>query len=750
MFSGHLPRGRGLILAVACLLSAVTIRAAEPAALHARGAARLWQPAEFQLTGVAAEGANPFDPDQIALDAVITTPAGHSREFPLFWFQDYRQELADGQETLAAQGDGEWRLRWLPREPGAHRYEVRLRRGAAAPVVVATGVITVAAAPPPDRFGVVELGADRRYLRTTDGRPLRLVGINLCWLGGRGTFDYEDWFAQMRHSGQNVARLWLSPWWLSLEQRPDTLTHYRMDAAWQLDRLFALAEQNGIYLLPCLDYHGMFQEDDAQWGGMTNQWSENPYNLANGGPCREPNDFFTNAEARRAYTKRLRYLVARYGANPRLLAWEFYNEIDNVFEPRSLREPDVLAWHQEMARWLKAHDPFGHLVTTSLTGGSDRPGFWQLPEIDVAMYHSYEEIAPARRLAWIGRDFAARYDKPVIIGEYGVSSAGWDLPRDPHLRGLRQALWGAALGGTAGTALPWWWQELRDAGGTRLYAALDAVLTRAGWAEGAWWPVGPAPAAPAAPVLGEPLPAVPAFAGELILNIDHRRPLSGRLALSGPLAAARAFESLSAYVLGTGWGDKRQSLTFEGWWDEDAAVRFHFHLAEGSPDLAVMIDGREVARLPLEAPAGAARGQRPIDRELAVTIPAGRHEISLVNHGTLWARVDRCEVRGLRPTDAGEWTGPETIALRGPDRAILYTVSPWMVYPAGATAATGPVVPGRAYDLMEWPAGDFQVTWYDPATGSALHSTRATTRDGVLTVRPPNFTEDIVAVVLPD
>ena len=72
------------------------------------------------------------------------------------------------------------------------------------------------------------------------------------------------------------------------------------------------------------------------------------------------------ATARALYQKRLRYLIGRYGYSPHLLAWEFFNEIDNVFGP--LNGDDVVAWHRQMGQWLHAHDPYGHLVTTSLTG----------------------------------------------------------------------------------------------------------------------------------------------------------------------------------------------------------------------------------------------------------------------------------------------------------------------------------------------------------------------------------------------
>src|SRR6185503_2958117 len=110
-------------------------------------------------------------------------------------------------------------------------------------------------------------------------------------------------------------------------------------------------------------------EPDA--GGGTKYWPQNPYNVTNGGPCNVANDFFTNPTAQWLYQKRLRYLIARYGYSQNLLAWELINEIDNNYS--FLNSTDVAAWHGVMGGWLHTNDVFGHLVTTSLTGQSDRP-----------------------------------------------------------------------------------------------------------------------------------------------------------------------------------------------------------------------------------------------------------------------------------------------------------------------------------------------------------------------------------------
>ena len=186
--------------------------------------------------------------------------------------------------------------------------------------------------------------------------------------------------------------------------------------------MFDLADEEGIYVLVSLDHHGMYQVANKGWGGKNNFWGTNPYSSAQGGPCVAPNDFFTSHAAKDIYRKRLRYLVARYGYSPRLVAWQFFNEIDNIFS-QGVNGADVVAWHREMGDWLRAHDPYGHLIMTSLTGGSDRPEVWSLPQMDFAEYHSYVDPALGTKIANLSEDFVRRYRKPVMIGEYGVSTA---------------------------------------------------------------------------------------------------------------------------------------------------------------------------------------------------------------------------------------------------------------------------------------------------------------------------------------
>jgi hypothetical protein len=609
----------------------------------------------------------------------------------------------------------------------------------------------VPAAAPDGPRGWVRLAPDRRDFETSDGRMLRLVGANVCWAERGGTFDYDRWFGRMHRAGENFARLWMSPWWAGLEHQPGTLNHYDLKSAWELDHIFQVAERDGIYLLLCLDHHGMFQTDNQNWGGGNNFWKTNPYNAANGGPCAQPDDFFTDPRAREIYRKRLRYLVGRYGASPRLLAWEFFNEIDNVIGPGRLDEQHVIAWHRDLGTWLRAHDPYGHLITTSLTGGSDLPDVWAVPELDFASYHSYNEAAVITGLPALARSFLRRYAKPVMIGEFGIDSRSWNLAADPYLRGFRQGLWAGALGGSVGSAMSWWWQDLDADDVYPLYGVMTGFLRRGGWYEGAWLPVDFAGnGAPPAEV-GAVEPAGEEFTASLVPNTSWRADLPDACAVSSPLAAQRSSEVLSAFLQGAAHAARRRPIRVSAWFGEKAKLTLHVNSVASEAELVVRIDGAEALREKIADRDGTAQANNQINRDYAVEVPAARHLLEVGNDGRDWLFLDSLRLDAVRPSAlAGGWQyRPAAVGLQNGSRALLYVCSPEVVYPAGARRFNPPVETGATVTLQNWPAGRFRAQWIDPRTGAAVGETEGATDAGALTLPLPAFRDDLAGQVTP-
>ena len=62
-------------------------------------------------------------------------------------------------------------------------------------------------------------------------------------------------------------------------------------------------------------------------------------------------------------------------------------------------------------------DPYQHLISSSFTGGSQRPDLFNLPEMDFSQYHSYNEEHPAQMVAERTASFFQKYDKPFFVSE---------------------------------------------------------------------------------------------------------------------------------------------------------------------------------------------------------------------------------------------------------------------------------------------------------------------------------------------
>ncbi|MCP3984508.1 MAG: DUF5060 domain-containing protein [bacterium] len=443
---------------------------------------RLW--ARFEVTlPLAVEASNPFDPDEVEVWAEFWSHDGAVLNAPGFVYRPYQSELRDGAEQLTPTGDLEWRIRFTPNQRGfwAWRWVRRTSEGDE------TGPwrFLVVGRDRENRHGFVRRSPDdSRYLRFDDGSPFFSVGVNLGWYGSGGTFDYERWMDRYAAEGVNVIRIWMPRWAMSLFNDPADLRNWteRMDRAWQLDRIFELAEQRGMKVMLVLLNHGAFSES------FNSGWHLNPFNAANGGPLQEPLDVWTDPEGRRILQNLFRYVAARWGHSTALLCWELWNEANltspagSTGAPLPMEMDDVVAWHREMAQALAAADPNDHLVSTSSSDWLEAlfttplapelhvfREVWEMPEIDFAQLHLYQALAAYpqpffsmfRNTVPVRRPVAGG---PVLVAEAGVDSAGpgETLFRDPEGEGFHDLLWAAPFSEAFGTGMPWWWDNLTE------------------------------------------------------------------------------------------------------------------------------------------------------------------------------------------------------------------------------------------------------------------------------------------------
>ena len=336
-----------------------------------------------------------------------------------------------------------WRVRYTPRLPG--RYVIQQ--------VTLNGKAVERAKPSPNEFRVSGTPG-RGFVRIDPANPLRFIfdngapyyplGYNVGWVSSKG--GLPEYIARLGQDGGNWARIWMCHFTQSMNLDWDSgvklpLGTLSLDVARRWDATVAATGEHGVYLQIALQHHG-------QYSSQTNpNWSDNPWNKRRGGWLQSPEEFFTDSRAIALTKAKYRYIVARWGYSPHILAWELFNEVE--WTDGMKRSPDtVVKWHREMAAFLRQQDPNRHLVTTS--SPMEATALWE--NLDYYQPHAY----PPDPLGVITRIDNLHLGKPYFFGEIGPGGG-----RDDGSF-LHRALWGSLMSQSSGASQYWYWDRMRQ------------------------------------------------------------------------------------------------------------------------------------------------------------------------------------------------------------------------------------------------------------------------------------------------
>lgn len=418
---------------------------------------------------------NPFDYREVMIKGKFISPSGDEVVVPAFWYQDYEIQLntswggqptgisgqastnplePQGLEMVNYMGDPHFRLRYLPRETGIHELHVEVYKNEVISQVIETTFEVTDGIQ--DYKGVLKVEeVHKRNFIFEDGTTFIPIGQNLGWYTSstRQTEDYRVWFDHMHQNSANFTRIWMGTWSFSLHwgNSYDNFSSRQPQAA-RLDKVVELAREYDIYYMLTLLNHGQFSAT------VNAQWASNPWNKAKGGILDYPSQFFTNVNAKEAYKQQLLYIIARWGYSSHLAAWELFNEVDWT---DNFNSTSVYMWHTEMAAFVKEHDPYNHMITTSYKGKTG--GAYQSKWIEFVNPHDYGYASKnvMTHLVPVIQGLFGNYKKPVLQSEIGVN---WENGRltteaDPTGISLKQSQWAGMMGGGAGGAMNWWWDS---------------------------------------------------------------------------------------------------------------------------------------------------------------------------------------------------------------------------------------------------------------------------------------------------
>jgi len=673
--------------------------------------------------------AHPLDPGQIAIDGTFTGPRGATITIPAFWADTFATPpFATPTTPLPVRTGGHWLLRFTPTSAGRWTLAVTAHDARDTRTAGADSFVVAPGAGP----GFVRRAG--RYLQFDTGGAYFPVGLNMAW-GTRGgnVEQYEHWFATFAAAGGNFVRVWQCP--PARRMVGPGGAEFDLAVLDYYDAVLDAARKHGIGVMLTLNNFRELHSD----GWLT--WQENPYNAAHGGPATQAADFFTSAAVQQLYQRRLRYLVARYGAYTSLAAWELWNEQEFI------HEEVPMAWMQQAAGYLQQHDPYRHLVSSSSVLPEE---MWRLEALSLTQSHIYgdsvEDMISPVVAAARGHQ---RFGKPHLVAEFGLDADFSDARLDAAGMVLHQGLWAAMCSGAAGTTCHWYWDDHVDK--NNLWSAYTGVAKFAGavdWPRRDFAPLDLLPETPGGPATWS---AVTLEAGG---DGDYPPWEPTRVLANGQMIGG-----LPHYLYHESGKNQRHAVLLDVNLPAPGVLGVRCKRVDDYALLRVRVDDQPVADLLYSVLPGAAdittSHGKPNDKEhgilrytsdLAgvrqVPLPAGHHQIKLENMAGAWVILEALTLSNARSARYGHLGA---VALQ--DQKTQETMA-W-IYDQDwtwktAAHATGPrTITGATVTIPLPGANPASVQWWDTSSGAVLQQQTRTPVAGKLSLTVPDFTRDV-------
>lgn len=421
----------------------------------------------FEATcAISGSYSNPYDFDAISLEGRFVDPNGHPwTPFPGYWDQQFTvitQNNTHG-ETYTA-GATTWKQRFRPTIAGTWTFQLVATTPGGTTISASHTFVCSGALSPNPHLGPWKVDSNRLY-RYEDGTWFAPVGHNYAHDDRdyhlTGTAGADDFLGRLGANGATATRIWFHPHFgTDIEEYTSGATlysgwdnhyagvagsAYNLIAAWVMDYRMQKAMDEGLSVILVLQAQGPFStESDAEF-------THNPYKASNGGTVddSDPTTVFTDGTALTNFQRRLRYMLARWGAYASLGLLEFGNEMASIGTSSkdgylsSTVRSQLGSFLTALISYWKARDPWKHLWTLSqeiepaaLGGGAGSGRFdnlWLLASIDIGQLHRYHDSEESKNgdigtSYQIETDFEARIGKPILHGERGLYRPGGTPP----------------------------------------------------------------------------------------------------------------------------------------------------------------------------------------------------------------------------------------------------------------------------------------------------------------------------------
>ncbi len=406
----------------------------------------LYEKFEIKVGMGQASYQNPYNPDEIDVQAQFTAPSG--KVWKIFGFYDDYQSAH------------QWKVRFAPDEIGTWTYDLTARDKTG----TGKSVVYKFAAIESKHHGWVQLNPQNpHYLKYADGSSFYGIGLCYPWnvnntglqrLASNGANIFFYWNGTYDGQGNGGGRR-------LIESIESGLGRYDQLKCGRIEDILSMAAQHGLMMTLVLWPHDYFCDKLAKSSGWPGAWSRNPYKTI----C-TAQDIYGNQQAWEYQKKQYRYIIARWGYSQFVAFWQIICEITGTDGWAYGSHVVAEQWCAKVQQFFKENDPFQHPTTGSQHGSRECnwPNGYQI--FDLPNREIYENSGWAfnpsnplrssfQNYVEVSRDFWNRYNKPGIIGETGYSSVYVPINTPQYTALFHNALWSCWATGLAAT--PFWW-----------------------------------------------------------------------------------------------------------------------------------------------------------------------------------------------------------------------------------------------------------------------------------------------------
>lgn len=667
---------------------------------------------------------NPYNYDEVDLKAEVTDPDGKTFVIPAFY---------TGSEST-------WKIRYTPVRAGRFSYRLAMKSSAGTCV----SGLKYFEVSPGSANGFLRKGVNNPfYLVFDSGKPFFGLGHNIAWSTNNMVSTYAKYFSLLKDNGCNLTRIWLNAPWTFCIEGDRTCAYNALDSE-KVDSLLELAGNYGIYIVLVQDTYGALMDEHGGWEEQF--WKKNPYNKANSGPCAKPWDFFTDAESKRCYKNRLKYVIARWGYSPNILAFELWNEVDAPKE-----------WVKEMTSYIKSINVHGQLVTTSLGypwgNNFDESSIWAMKELDIIERHIYGDQTRdvIGYLASTNIELSKKYNKCLFVGEFGMDAGKNDAEIDGSGEGvaLHASLWASALTRCFASSLNWWWADYVK--GKNLHAHYKALRN---FIQDVDWSSKRVEFLNTTPIMTEK-GLNPVLSPVLIYPTrtwGDTNYTEFTISNNGDVAGG----AVNTYLHAPLKKEMRIEPVFHVNYPADGKFIIQVDVVSQGANLVISLDGGEVENRNFPAGAGAGPWKRSLyrkdvgiyqcvyDTPVGIDVPRGIHTIKLSNTGVDWLSIKNITL--VNYTDSN-FANARCLGLRVGEAMLLWIQNKdynWKDMKMGPGKSR---ISGASFKILDVKNGNYDIEWWDTFKGRIILRNSIAAANGEMVVNIPHFTKDIACKI---